>query len=178
MSSQHKKGFTLIELLVVISIISLLTTVVLSALSNARNKAQYAKAKSELNNIAAALELMMSDTGKLPSPESSKPDYVACNYPTGNNETWLDNADAGLDSTDGYFPKWSGPYMQVPLDPWGTSYIYDEDYFCNTATPVAQGCERYSSDGTALRALVSGGPNKSGINVYDSDNVVKVLCRH
>ncbi len=48
---KYTTGFTLIELLVVISIISLLSTVVISAMSSARNKGGDAAIKSTLNNI-------------------------------------------------------------------------------------------------------------------------------
>jgi prepilin-type N-terminal cleavage/methylation domain-containing protein len=47
----HKKGFTLIELLVVISIISLLSSIVLSALNNSREKARLAAGKQFDANI-------------------------------------------------------------------------------------------------------------------------------
>jgi prepilin-type N-terminal cleavage/methylation domain-containing protein len=47
----YKKGFTLIELLVVISIISLLSSIVLSALNNSREKARLAAGKQFDANI-------------------------------------------------------------------------------------------------------------------------------
>ena len=35
----------------------------------------------------------------------------------------------GLDSTDGGFPDWQGPYYDGPwVDPWGTNYFIDYDY--------------------------------------------------
>ncbi|GAG40696.1 unnamed protein product, partial [marine sediment metagenome] len=86
----------------------------------------------------------------------------------------LDTPAAGLQSTDGGFPGWGGPYMTaVPVDPWGNRYIFDTDYTCNTAV---SGCEGIPN-GTVTRAIHSGGPNGSGINGYDSDNIVLVLCR-
>ena len=45
-----KKGFTLLELLVVVAIIGLLTTVVIAALNNARNKGGDAGVKTNLKN--------------------------------------------------------------------------------------------------------------------------------
>jgi len=61
-----RKGFTLIELLVVISIISLLSSVVLAALTEARSRARDARALSEINEIRNALELYRVDKGLYP----------------------------------------------------------------------------------------------------------------
>jgi prepilin-type N-terminal cleavage/methylation domain-containing protein len=61
-------GFTLIELLVVISIISLLSSIVLSTMQDARNKAKYAKFDTEFLQIKTAVELYRSgNNGNYPN---------------------------------------------------------------------------------------------------------------
>ncbi len=60
---KSKRGFTLIELLVVISIIGLLSSVVLAALSNARGTARDARRLSDLTQIRNALFLYANDHG-------------------------------------------------------------------------------------------------------------------
>lgn len=52
-----KKGFTLIELMVVVSIIGMLASVVLAALSSARNQAKLAAVKQEMLQIRNVLEM-------------------------------------------------------------------------------------------------------------------------
>lgn len=44
-------GFTLVELLVVISIIGLLASVVFTNVNSARNKARYARAQIDINQL-------------------------------------------------------------------------------------------------------------------------------
>lgn len=66
MKHSNKKGFTLIELLVVISIIGVLSSVVLSSLSNAREKAKVAKIKTETRQLSLAFELYNSEFGGYP----------------------------------------------------------------------------------------------------------------
>jgi prepilin-type N-terminal cleavage/methylation domain-containing protein len=58
-----KKGFTLIELLVVISIISMLTSVVLASLNDARAKARDIRRIQDLNQIRNAFFLYYDQTG-------------------------------------------------------------------------------------------------------------------
>ena len=58
---KKEKGFTLIELLVVVSIIGVLATMVLSSLSNARNRSEDAARFSEIKSIQNALEMFYLD---------------------------------------------------------------------------------------------------------------------
>jgi len=82
------KAFTLIELLVVISIISLLSSIVLASLSEARMKARDARRMSTLDQIQIALELYASEnSGNYPSNYRRSPvranevgDPIRCGY--------------------------------------------------------------------------------------------------
>ncbi|MDP9248941.1 MAG: type II secretion system GspH family protein [bacterium] len=62
-----KKGFTLIELLVVVSIISLLTSIVMSSLNQARAQARDVKARAEFSQVQKALMLYFDKYGKYPN---------------------------------------------------------------------------------------------------------------
>lgn len=62
----NEKGFTLIELLVVISIIALLSTVVLAALSTARRSARDAERINSIRQMQTALEFAYSGTETYP----------------------------------------------------------------------------------------------------------------
>ncbi len=60
------QAFTLIELLVVVAIISLLSSVVLAALKDARDKAKQKAFRSEMQQLINALELYKADNSIYP----------------------------------------------------------------------------------------------------------------
>ncbi len=64
---QKNKGFTLIELLVVVAIIGLLSSIVLSSLAVAREKAQDSKVAQEVHSINLAIQLHITETGDFPN---------------------------------------------------------------------------------------------------------------
>jgi type II secretion system protein G len=60
------KGFTLIELLVVVAIIGILSTIVISSLSQARSRARDAARERDIKTIQTALEVYHLDNGHYP----------------------------------------------------------------------------------------------------------------
>lgn len=60
---KKQKGFTLIELLVVVSIVGVLASIVLSSLSETRNKARDARIKSNLVQVRNQAEIYAVDFG-------------------------------------------------------------------------------------------------------------------
>lgn len=66
LNKNKNRGFTLIELLVVIAIISLLSSVVLAALNDARAKARDARRMEDLRQINTALQLYLQDHEEAP----------------------------------------------------------------------------------------------------------------
>jgi prepilin-type N-terminal cleavage/methylation domain-containing protein len=160
-----KRGFTLIELLVVIAIIGVLAAIILVGLGKVRERAWIASAKSDLNQLRTAISSLAHDTGMHPNNF----DEEAC---VGNIEIDLDLSDCvtGLACTDGSYPGWAGPYItEIETDHWGSTYQFDPDYYC---TSDVNGCP----DNGWYRVIVSHGPNQSGTNAYDDDNIVLVLC--
>ncbi|KKS95514.1 MAG: hypothetical protein UV71_C0006G0013 [Microgenomates group bacterium GW2011_GWC1_43_13] len=109
---RFSRGFTLIELLVVIVILGILATVGLTFFTSSQMRGRDGKRKSDLKQIAAALELYNSDYGSYPS--SSGGLIKGC--PTGTAPCqW-----GGSEFTDG-----KTTYMKiVPADPSGGSYWY------------------------------------------------------
>lgn len=71
-------GFTLIELLVVISIIGLLSTIVLSSMDEARNRARNSAKNQLVQQYLNALELYRSDSDDGTYPASSTPEAYRC----------------------------------------------------------------------------------------------------
>ncbi len=60
MNMKNRKGFTLVEMLVVIAVIGIISTVALTALGPARNKAKDTRIISGLNQVRALAETLYS----------------------------------------------------------------------------------------------------------------------
>ncbi len=90
-----RRGFTLIELLVVISIISLLSSISLAGLNEARVKARNTAINSQVLEYVKALELYRLDNDNFPNPNSVIPVCLG-EYPSGPPglgvcERWIGN---------------------------------------------------------------------------------------
>ncbi len=66
----NKKGFTLIELLIVLIIIAVISSIAVPVYLHLQNRAREASTKTEMYNIAMALELYASDNDVYPDVES------------------------------------------------------------------------------------------------------------
>jgi len=109
---QHRSikqtGFTLIEIMVVMVILGLLVAVVAPNVLDKGEKARRDVAKTQLRNIANALDMYKLDNFSYPSTEQGLEALVT--KPAGSPEpkNWNKN---------GYLPS-------VPQDPWKTEYQY------------------------------------------------------
>ncbi|TSC78275.1 MAG: hypothetical protein G01um101433_309 [Parcubacteria group bacterium Gr01-1014_33] len=126
------KGFTLVELLVVISIISILSSVVLTSVNSARNKAKYARANAEINQFVKAATVAQGESAmRLQDITGSACSYCVCggrdlrNVPTtdGCYTQWVNDLNAIQAATNGTV---SG-IDRMMRDPWGSPYLLDEN---------------------------------------------------
>ncbi len=85
---RHRKAFTLIELLVVIAIIAILTGLIATALNIARKGANNAKAKAEMGQLTAALEMYADKWGEYP-PDNAQITTRPYPYSAGDPTTTL-----------------------------------------------------------------------------------------
>jgi len=121
---RKSSAFTLIELLISITILGILTTIVLGGFKSSQIRSRDAKRKSDLKQIANALEMFYSDKGFYPAYDSSRGKIQACPY----------NSDTGVGSDcewgSGEFRETSGGntrvtyFKSLPKDPSGLSYYY------------------------------------------------------
>ncbi len=75
---RNHRGFTLIELLIVVAIIAILAAILIPNFLRARAQAQVAASKSDLKNVATALESFFVDNGAYPQNPLST--YLPPNY--------------------------------------------------------------------------------------------------
>ena len=108
-SSLH--GFTLVEILVVVVILGILGSVVVPQILSRPDSARVQAAQTNLRAIQNALSSYRLDNFRYPSTEQGLEALVT--QPTGFPEP-------KNYSPEGYLPK-------VPVDPWGSPYIYEEN---------------------------------------------------
>lgn len=72
------KGFTLVELLVVMAILAILVSIALVSFRSSQARGRDAQRKSDLKQMASALELFYSDYGKYPDGATGL--IEACSY--------------------------------------------------------------------------------------------------
>lgn len=117
-----KKGFTLIELLVVIAIVSLLSSVVMSAVNTSRAKSRDAQRVSQIREIQKAIEAYTADHGQPPTCTLSKND----------NRYWCGSCDTTQSITlfnQALQPLVDGGYLKkIPSDPKGGNCMNYEYY--------------------------------------------------
>jgi len=103
-----QSGFTLIEIMVVMVILGLLVAVVAPNIIGRGEEARIGVAKTQLRNVASALDLYKLDNFNYPSTEQGLEALVT--KPSGSPEprNW---------NKDGYLPS-------VPKDPWGIEFQY------------------------------------------------------
>ena len=100
------QGFTLLELLVVLAIIALLVGLVAPRVVQYLSKAKTETAKTQIHNIASALDLYRLEVGHYPNQSEGLDALVTA--PAGSN-------------------GWNGPYLTNAkglVDPWGEKYQY------------------------------------------------------
>lgn len=117
-----QNGFTLIELMVVLSIISFVASVMLVSVNGARAKARDARRRSDIKQIATALDIYQDDFGTFPSTGGIWKGMCVA-YNDGTLEASGDN---------GWVPGLAPTYIPIlPPDPLpvGTTgcYIYNSD---------------------------------------------------
>ena len=109
MKCNRRQGFTLIELLLVVVIIGILAAIVVPKFAGRTVDAQIAAAKAQVENFGNALDAYEIDNGRYPTTQQGLDALIVppASPPEPRN--------------------WKGPYLkarEVPLDPWGTPYLY------------------------------------------------------
>jgi prepilin-type N-terminal cleavage/methylation domain-containing protein len=155
MRERNEKGFTLIEVVVVVAVIAILAAVLTPYITKYIDDSKVAKARNEVQVIAAALTNAYKDLGRWPNRINATTDYgglfTGATTPAaaffGAATGWTAPG-AGWNSLDTHlvtnghtYPatgdvKWSGPYAAtLPVDPWGRPYVINAANFTSSTTP-------------------------------------------
>lgn len=136
-----QQGFTLIEIMVVMVILGLLVAIVAPNIMGRSDQAKVTVAKTQMSNIANALDLYRLDNSHYPSTQQGLKALVS--KPSGSPEPKNYNPDGYLKS--------------VPEDPWGNPYEY-----ISPGTEGPYDLLSYGSDGRQ-----GGEGDASDISVWD-----------
>ncbi len=101
-------GFTLIEIMVVVLILGLLAALVVPKVVGRTDEARVTKAKTDIKAIESALNMFKIDNGFYPTTAEG---IAALVQAPPRARKW---------NPDGYLDR-------IPVDPWGTEYIYQSD---------------------------------------------------
>jgi len=155
MRERNEKGFTLIEVVVVVAVIAILAAVLTPYITKYIDDSKVAKARNEVQVIAAALTNAYKDLGRWPNRINATTNYgglfTGATTPAaaffGAATGWTAPG-AGWNSLDTHlvtnghtYPatgdvKWSGPYAAtLPVDPWGRPYVINAANFTSSTTP-------------------------------------------
>lgn len=124
-------GFTLIEIMVVVLILGLLAALVVPKIVGRTDEARVTRAKADIKAIESALNLFKIDNGFYPNTGEGLQALVTA---PPRARKW---------NPDGYLDK-------IPVDPWGTEYIYQSDgrqiVVASTGADGVEGGEGYNAD--------------------------------
>ena len=138
-----RSGFTLVELLVVVAIIAILASIVVPNVTRYIDRAQMAKAVSEINSIELAMAAMLTDAERRDFRDFFAPqtiqgltalnmdqtleiydvytDIMYALLRTGRNAR---NELPGIQFNDAVLNKLSTNYLDIDFDPWGNRYQF------------------------------------------------------
>jgi general secretion pathway protein G len=104
-SRVKQNGFTLIEIVIVVIIIGLLAALVGPRLFGKVSEAKLKTAKAQIELFGTTLDAFRLDVGRYPTTEEGL---------------------KVLREKVSDIEMWKGPYLakEIPLDPWGRSYVY------------------------------------------------------
>ncbi len=158
MRKGNEAGFTLIEVVVVVAVIAILAAVLTPYITKYIDDSKIAKARNEVQVIAAAVTNAYKDLGRWPNRINATTDYgglyTGATTPAGaffGAATGWTAAGAGWNALDTHlvtnghgYPapttagdtKWTGPYATtLPVDPWGRPYVINAANFTSATTP-------------------------------------------
>jgi prepilin-type N-terminal cleavage/methylation domain-containing protein len=100
------KGFTLVEVLVIIAVIGVLVTITIIAVGNWRKSTAQTEVKSDLKNVAGAMEAARNFGNGYPTSIPSTftaSENVTITYSSGNSANYCVNGVSDVDATVQYY---------------------------------------------------------------------------
>ena len=172
----NEGGFSFLEIVIALGIIMILVSALVPAISSKLDDAKIARAKDDVQLIAASMATFYNNVGVWPmyqdgtnattsssntfdilkSSDGVDPDVNATvtgwSSLKSDNDTLEDQLVSNTPNVNGNaYPGWRGPYQSVSADPWGHRFIVN----------VGRLNDEHGADGLSSKVVVvlSAGPN-------------------
>jgi prepilin-type N-terminal cleavage/methylation domain-containing protein len=169
---RKQTGFTLIELLIVVAIIAILISIGLASYSRVQKSARDSQRKTDLRNVAGALEQFYSDWDAYPpSFVMGGTGQIAVRNATSTRPSCADISSGGTIlswGTSGFnCPGTSKTYLsQLPKDPLP---LASNPQYCYRQISSGQGYELYTKLETGVASTLPCGPNSYNYKISSAD---------
>ena len=156
----REKSFTLIELMVVVAVMGLLASIVLVSLTGARDRARWARAELELDQIRKAIIIaQFRDNKVLGGVDGITGSYCSeclCRN-IANLNNLPDTHQCIINLTNAFAAIGISP---LPRDPWGSPYLIDENELETGYCPACSPCpyRRDTVNSAGPNRMYTGGP--------------------
>ncbi len=149
-----ESGFTLIELLIVIAIIGVMTTIVITSLSNSRAKGRDARRISDIRQLRNAIELYRTNNDFAPAGAGALDGGVALQALVTSNLISSISSDPNRTGSEGYYYK-NNNVAGAEVSADSNTHTYAIRFYMERGTSFGAGSTYYCATSRGIEVSVA-----------------------